>query len=260
MPFMGKTVMAITSILQSNAAVGATGNPVQGGGSQQDQNPLAALQRKAESASTRLSVFGQVQLSLDDLQAKAQAVRTLGNPPTLSDFKLAVQGVVQSFNSLSKTVSAAAAARASNQAAAAATLDPRPAQALNEVRQAVAGSNGNALRALQEIGITRRQDGTFEINEKQLDKAFLENRERTVATFGETSSRIDEVAARQLSGNGVVGQRLSNLSEQQATRGEAQARFDSQRSFQQQLAAQLARAGSFVARNAVATYLTVAAL
>lgn len=256
--------MAISSILQSNAAVGATGNQAQGDGSQKNQNPLAALQRKVESASAQLSAFGQVKLSLDDLQAKAQAIKNLGNPPTLSDFKLAVQGVVQSFNSLSKTVSAAAASRENSRAAAAAVTDQRPAQALNEVRRAVAGPNENSLAALREIGISRQPDGTFEINQQQLEKAFLENREQTLSTVDEVAARVAEVADRQLSGNGIIGQRFSNLSEQasglQSTRDNAQAQLDNQRNFQQLLAAQLARAGSFVARNAVATYLTVAAL
>lgn len=254
--------MAITSIAQTSSAVSAFGSQAQGGSAQ--QNPLAGLQRKVASASAQLSAFGQVKLSLDDLKAKAQAVSSLGKPPTLSDFSVAVQGVVQSFNALSKTVSAAVATRESNRVATSAIADQRPARALNEVRRAVAGPNENSLAELQKIGIARQKDGTFEINQKQLEKSFLENRDATLNTLNEVASRVVDVAQKQLAGNGIIGQRFNNLSEQvsqlQDTRSNVQARLDSQRDFQQLLTAQLASAGGFVARNAVVTYLSVASL
>lgn len=252
--------MAITSIAQSSAAVSAFGNQAQGGSAQ--QNPLAGLQRKVASASAQLSAFGKVKLSLDDLQAKAkaQAVRNLGTPPTLSDFSVAVQGVVQSFNALSKTVAAAAASRDSSRAAAAAVVDQRSAQALKEVRRAVAGPNGSSLDALQKIGISRQRDGTFDINQKQLEQSFLGNRDAALNTLNEVAARVVDVTQQQLSGNGPVGQRFNSLSELQDTRDTVQARLDSQRSFQQLLTAQLANAGGYVARNAVVTYLSVASL
>lgn len=254
--------MAITSIAQSSAAVSAFGNQAQGGSAQ--QNPLAGLQRKVASASAQLSAFGKVKLSLDELQAKAQAVSKLSNPPTLSDFSVAVQGVVQSFNALSKTVSAAAASRENNRAAAAAVVDQRPAQALKEVRRAVAGPNDSSLDALQKIGISRQRDGTFDINQKQLEKSFLGNRDATLNTLNDVAARVVDVTQNQLSSNGLVGQRFNNVSarvsELQDARDDVQARLDSQRNFQQLLTAQLANAGGFVARNAVVTYLSVASL
>lgn len=250
------------SIAQTSSAVSAFAGQAQGEASQKNQTPLSGLQRRLESANTQLSAFGKVKLSLDDLQARAEVASNLATPPTLTDFKVAVQGVVQSVNSLSRTVAAAAASREANRAAEA--LDQRPAQALSEVRRAVAGPNESSLAALREIGITRQKDGTFEINEQRLEQAFRDERERTVATFQEVSSRVGEVAERQLSSNGIIGQRFNNLSERaselRATRDNAQARLDSQRSFQQLLASQLASAGSFVARNAVASYLTVSVL
>lgn len=255
--------MAIPGIEQSSVAVGAFGNQARGEGAPRNQNPLAPLQqRQADSSTTQLSDFGRVRLTLDDLQAQAQAIRNFNNPPTFSDFTVAVQSVVQSINALSQTVSAAAARREENRAVSAA-VDQRSLQALNEVRRAAAGPDENALADLREIGVSRLRDGTFEVNEDRLQQAFLENREDTVATVEAFSSRLETAAGQQLSSNDIIGQRSSNLnaaSSEQETSESVRARLEFQRSFQQLQASQLFRADSYVARNAVVTYLSVASL
>lgn len=248
--------MAISSVSLTSSVIGAGASQAQGDGAQ--QNPLAALQRKTASTNTQLSVFGRVKLTLDDIKAKAQALENLSSPPTLSDFKVAVQGFVQSLNALNKTVNEATAKSAAIES------DSRPAQALNEIRKAVAGSDGEGLSSLQKIGISSQQDGTFSINRKQLEQSLRDDPGGTLSTLSDVADRVEKAADEQLSGNGSVDNEASGLngqsSEQEETRSDAQARIDSRKNFQQLLAAQLANAGGYVARNAVTTYFSVAAL
>lgn len=252
--------MAIPSITASVATASAFGNQAQEEGAQ--KNLLPGLQRNDARSSTQLSPFGQVKLNLDDLQAKAQAIRQLSIPPTLSDFKVAVQGVVQSFNALNKTVNAVS----SNTQTAKATsiADSRPVQALNEVRNAIAGPEEGSLGALRKIGINLQQDGTFGINQQRLEKSFQDSRNETLNTLNEVSSRIEKTTNKQLSSNSLIDQKSSNLNDQindaEKAGDDARERLDQKKDFQQLQKAQLAQAGGYAARNAVVTYLSVASL
>lgn len=215
-------------------------------GSNTSQNPVFLNQRKEGSAIAKLSPFGVVRFSLDDLQAKAQALKDLNRPPNLGDFKVAVEGVVGSLNSL-------------RQAVAAASSDNRARQALGNVVQAIAGKDGAS--ALQKSGVEFQKDGTFAVNQRRLDKAFENDRANTLATFSGLASRLEKVNDKPLSSNGVSDQNRNNLSSRpsavESDRNDAQARAVAQNASRQALAAQQAAAGSFAARNAVATYFSV---
>lgn len=247
--------MAGLGISQSIAALNAYSSQAQSGGA---QNPPASLQRKDVATQTRLSAFGRVQYSLADLQARAQALRNFNKPPTLDDFKTVVQGFVHSFNALGTTVG-----EVSGQKHAALNEDIRPGQALSEVRKALAGA-GDASATLQKQGVDRLKDGGLAVNQKVLGQAFLSNRQGALDTFAEVAGRVGKAIDKQLSNNGIIGSRMQDLStrtnELETSRHVAHPRLDHQKSFQQHLAAQLAHAGGYVARNAVATYFSVASM
>lgn len=252
-------IMDISGVSQSLSAISASGSQARAGDAQ--NNPLATLQNKEAAAQSQLSVFGKVRLTLDDLRSSAQALKNFSKPPTLSDFKIAVQGFVQSFNNLQKTVSDASAGISGKNAL---SSDARPGQVLNEVRNAITGPNRDNLPPIQKLGVEPQKDGTFAINQKSLDRTFQNDRAGVLATFSAVSDRVGAVIDKQLSASGAVGKKVQDLSVRVAdlenTHNRAQERLDSQKSFQQRLAAQLANAGGYVARNAVTTYLNVATM
>ena len=247
--------MAVSSISRSIAALNAYDSQGQSGDA---QNPPASLLRSDSAAQTRLSVFGRVQSSLADLQARAQALKNFSKPPTLDDFKTAAQGFVQSFNALSKTVNETSSLRQGL------LNDLRPGQALSEVRKALAGMGESPISALQKQGVERLKDDTLAIGQKTLDKAFQADRQGVLNTFAEVADRVGKAIDQQLSSNGIVAKKVQGLgaraNEPEAARDAASARLENQKSFQQHLATQLAQAGGYVARNAVATYFSVASM
>lgn len=248
--------MAISSI-SSPVSSGVGASAAQADSTQ--KNPLATLQRNDASATTQLSAFGRTKLSLDDIKASAQAIKNLGNPPTLSDLKVAVQGFVQSLNALTSTVKQAAADAAAKSSAIA---DARPAQALTEIHKAVSGPGEGSLAALQKLGISENA-GTFSINQRQLEKAFQENRPGSLSALFDVADRVESAADKRLS-DAPPADAKSNANTPESppedARNEEQSKVTQRESFRELLAAQLANAGGYVARNAVATYFSVAAL
>jgi hypothetical protein len=216
-------------------------------GSNASQNPVLLDQRKGSSAIAKLSPFGVVRFSLDDLQARAQALKDFSRPPNLGDFKVAVEGVVGSLNSL-------------RQAAAAASSDNRARQTLGNVDQAIAGKDGAGASALLKSGVERQKDGSFAVNQQRLDKAFENDRANTLAAFSGLASRLEKVNDKPLSSSGISDQNRNNLSHRpsavESDHNDAQ-RAVAQTASRQALAAQQASASSFAARNAVATYFSV---
>lgn len=249
--------MAVTAISQSSIAVGAyTNSQAQAGDAQ--NNSLATLPPKASAAQTQLSPFGRVKSSLADLQAKAEALKNFSKPPTLNDFKGLVQGFVQSFNNLNKTVG-----EVSRQASELYGKQAQAARTLDEIRKA-AGPNEASIASLQKQGIERQKDGAISLNLKTLEKSFQNDRQATLNSFSEVADRVGKAIDKQLSSSGSIGKKVQDLSAReeggQTARYAEQARLDYQKSFQQRLASQLAGAGGYVARNAVATYFSVASL
>lgn len=249
--------MAISSV-SSLVSSGIGASPAQSESTQ--RNPVAQPQRNEVSSTTQLSAFGRTKSSLEDIKASAQAINNLSNPPTFSDLKVAVQGFVQSINALASTVKQAGLDASEKSAA---VVDTRPSQALNEINKAFSGQGGSSLAALQKLGISENE-GTFSINQRQLETAFQENRQGSLSALVEVADRVESAADRQLTGAPPVDQQNNATapaeSQSDDARNEAQATAAQRDSFKELLAAQLANAGGYIARNAVITYFSVAAL
>lgn len=218
------------------------------------QTPLASPQLKEGGAIAQLSAFGQVKSSLVDLQNKAQALKSFSKPPTLEDFKVVVQGFVQSFNSISNGVKELT----SKQGALGA--DSRLDQGLNDVRKAVNGDNGNAFTSLQKLGISQQENGAFSINQKQLGKSFQDNRSGVLSAASDIANRVTLVTGQQLSGDGIIGKKVNDLSVRATefgnTRSKAQGYLNTPESSQQAPTVQLTNTGG----NAATAYSSVASL
>ncbi len=124
------------------------------------------------------------------------------------------------------------------------------------------------MNALQRLGIATQQDGTFTVNQRQLDQSLQSNPSEAQSALNELSDRIGRVAEQQL--NGTTAQSETNSTQQaqavrqaianEEVREQQRSQQDARESFRQLLAAQLANAGSFAARNAVTTYFNVSTL
>lgn len=249
--------MAVSSV-SSLVASGIGANAAQADSAQ--KNPRATLPQGDASSVTELSAAGKAKLALDDIKTSAQAIKNLDNPSTTSDLKAAVQGLVQSINALSSTVRQTAADASAKSSSVA---DARSAQALQEINEAVSGPDASSLAALQKLGISKTE-GTLSINQRALETGLQENRQGSLSTLVEVADRVETAADRQLTGAPPVEQK-SNAeapaeSQSDDARNEAQATAEQRDSFKELLAAQLANAGSYIARNAVVTYFSVAAL
>lgn len=183
------------------------------------------------------SLGGRARLSLEDLQAKAGALLNLNRPPTLSDFKLAVQGFVAAFNSLSRTLSAARS-------------DADAAEMAATLREAARGEEG-ALAALRKAGIAPTDDGMLAVEESRLETAVRQEPGSVMPALNGLFARVENAAARLLGG----GEQADD-----PNAATAQTRDAGRQDARQRLAAQLAGADSHAARHAVATYFSVAAL
>jgi len=250
--------MAISSISLDPSSAGAVTTPAQGALAQRNTRSASTPDDANASARTQLSDLGRTRLSLENVQEAAETARNLNNPPTLSAFRSAVQGIVQSFNALNQTVSEANA------------TDRQSAQALNEVRQAVKAPNQDGEGDLQRLGITAQQDGTFAVNQRLLDASFQQNSQAAVAALDEVADRVEQATDRQLAGPASNPEPAQPRQLQQAAaernnedanaQAQDQARANARESFRELLASQLANAGSYSARNAVTTYFSVSTL
>jgi len=221
-------------------------------------SPLAALQRIETSTVTQLSSYGQIKSSLADLQDKARALKNISLPPTLADFKGVVQAFVQSFNSINQAVSNLTSKKG------ALNGDSRSNQALNDIRKAVAGPDGNALSPLKDLGISQQANGSFAINQNQLKKSFQGNPQGALSTMSNLSSRVTQTADKLLGDNGVIGKKINDLSgrvnELGNARNAVQNYMNTQQNIQQLPSFQpsFQSAGGYTAQNAIATYASIA--
>lgn len=224
------------------------------------KNPRATLPQGEASSVTELSAAGKAKQALDDIKTSAQAIKNLDNPPTASDLKAAVQSFVKSVNALSITVRQTATDSSTNSSVIA---DARSAQALQEINEAVSGPDASSLAALQKLGISKTE-GTLSINPRALETGLQENPQGSLSTLVEVADRVETAADRQLTGAPPVEQKSKAEapaeSQSDDARNEAQATAEQRDSFKELLTAQLANAGSYIARNAVVTYFSVAAL
>ncbi|MBI5438092.1 MAG: flagellar filament capping protein FliD [Nitrosomonadales bacterium] len=217
-------------------------------------DPLAALRRIETSTVTQLSSYGRIKSSLADLQDKARALKNISQPPTLSEFKVVVQAFVQSFNSINKTVSDLTSKKG------ALNTENRPSQALNDIRKAVGGSKGNALSSLKELGISQQADGTFAIDQKQLEKSFKDNPKDALSAISGLASRVTQASDKLLADKGAIGKKVNDLSsrisELEDAHNTVQGYLDTQQESRQSPVTQ--PVGGYTARNAIAAYTSVA--
>lgn len=254
--------MAVSSVSLNQSLIGAAVTQAQTEAGQRNQNQLQTLPREEANSSSRtqLSDLGRTRLALDDLRSSTETARNLNNPPALSEFRNAVQGVVQSLNALNQTVHTAETN----------TSDRRSQQILSEVRNTAENTTtAEGENALQRLGIATQQDGTFTINQRQLDQSFQADSDEAQSALDELSNNLNRVAEQQL--NGAVAQPKPDDNEQQAqslrqaiadeeAREQQRSQQETRENFRALLAAQLANAGSFSARNAVTTYFNVSTL
>jgi hypothetical protein len=254
--------MAVSSVSLNQGLIGAAATPTQAETGQRNPNQLQTQSRDETNSSSRtqLSDLGRTRLALDDLRDATETARNLDNPPSLSEFRNAVQGVVQSLNALNQTVRNGETS----------TSDRRTQQILDEVRTTARNTTtDDGENALQRLGIATQQDGTFTVNQRQLDQAFQDNPEEAQAVLDNLSDNLNRVADQLL--NGRPPQAESNDIAQQAqtirqaiideeAREQQRSQQDARESFRQLLAAQLANVGSFSARNAITTYFNVSTL
>lgn len=251
--------MAVSSVSLNQSLIGAAATQAQAEVGQRNQNsPQALLREDANNSSrTQFSDLARTRLALDDLRTSTETARNLNNPPALSEFRNAVQGVVQSLNALNQTVRTAGT-----------DTDRRPQQILSEVRSTAESTTTEEGNALQRLGIATQQDGTFTVNQRQLDQSFQADPAEAQAALDELSNRLNRVAEQQL--NGTVDRQEADSAQQaqsirqaiadEEVREQQRSQQETRESFRELLAAQLANAGSFSARNAVTTYFNVSTL
>lgn len=257
---MDMAIASVSSLVSTGVGANAATGLAQAENAQ--KNPLAGfLQRNDASSKTQLSALGRTKLSLEDLQAAAQAAKNINNPPTLSDFKVAVQGVVQSLNALS---SAARASESAQSTRTSSVTDQRANQALNQVRNALQENGGS--QSLQRLGISRNEEGGFALNQRQLEASFQQDRPGSLSALFDVADRVETAADRALNETATPPARQSEAetepdpTEETEVEKEQRKREVQRESFRELLASQLANTRSYVARNAVATYFSVSAL
>jgi hypothetical protein len=222
------------------------------------------------SSITFISQSGQARLSLDSFQALATAIQSLNVPPTVSDFEVAVLGVVSGLNGLRLSLANAAVSNANY----------REQQKADKALAAMDQDSKDSVDALQKVGITRQADGSYSIDQKQLDQAYNQDPNAAYATLTTFAAQQSQAATStdaskaQAASNAANAANTALQAAQVASQAAGQAAHPVQQaattnfatgssfgdSFQPQLAAQLAGASSFAARTAVTTYLAVSSL
>ena len=226
-----------------------------------DDNSTSVAASFKSSSISFISQSGQARLSIDSFQALASAIQNLNVPPTVGDFKVAVQGVVSGLNGLRLSLANAAVANANFRE------QQRAEKALEAVDRATSASKANDfVSSLQKIGVDRQSDGGFTVNQKQLSKAFNEDKQGAFSTLTDFASQVSKAAETPSSED---GKKIKDAKRnRQADQANAQSSQDTTQSTQQQginqpvdgnsFQQQLAGASSFAARSAVTSYLTVA--
>jgi hypothetical protein len=240
--------MDISGVAFSTAsAIGAYASQSQGGSARQTPADTAASQT-ASSAITRFSPQAQVKSSLEDLQAKAQALQNFSQSPNLQDFKVAVQGVVNALNVI-------------RQAGASKEADTVTRQAAQNVGQAVFGANGENKTSLQKAGVEQQASGLLSLDQNQLNASLGSDRAGTLSALTQLASRVQSAASQpsQSSISSGNGNASPSAAENGNGRNTDEARLAAQKQAQQ-LADQQALASGYAARNAVASYFTVHSL
>ncbi|MFM9912929.1 MAG: hypothetical protein ACKVN9_05300 [Methylophilaceae bacterium] len=232
------------------------------------QEIIAAADKEAASPSSSnfssvslISSSGKARLSLESLQAQAGALQNASAPPTVSDFKVAVQGVVSSLNALGAALTNSLAEFRSKGSFAA-----RAKEFVDSITPA------------KRIGIESQGNGSFAINQQQLVKAFNQDSKGAFAALqdftakfiqakdtqpAEKPKQADDTAKKEEMRRADAAARNSAADQAQANQDQQNKALQldiPKQDFSTQLSAQLDSASGFTAQTAVTSYLTVAAL
>jgi hypothetical protein len=221
------------------------------------QEIITAAEKEAASPPissfiSNISSSGQAKLSLESLQAKAEALKNAAVPPTLDDFKVVVQGVVSGINSVRATlVSALTESGSGSQAIA---------RAKEFVDRIAAGNKDeDAVALAKKIGIERQADGGFAVNQKQLKKTFNEDDNGAFSALTEFAAKLAEAKDVPEPDKKEYTERSKDVARK--SEGKVQQNQPQQADVRPQgFQIELDSASSFTAQTAVASYLTVAAL
>lgn len=242
--------MAITSVtlLNSNGVDAALAK--QREGSLQDF--LAAQPQTSSSSVTRISASGQALVSLESLQAFAEAAKNANVPPTVSDFKVLVSGVVSGINAVRQSVTSAAKSENS----LANSLQKR----LDAIDQ-IASKSRESGSALSKLGINQEDGGGFTINQKQLAKSFNEDKQGTFATFSDFVSKVSSAVDNNSSKNIEDTDKAKESDKsKEKDKSNADDQVGKRLNINNTVETKPTPPVSFVAKNAVASYLTIASL
>ncbi|MCE9633719.1 MAG: hypothetical protein K8Q92_06000 [Methylophilales bacterium] len=233
------------------------------------QEIIAAAQKEAASPTSSnfssvslISSSGKSRLTLESLQAQAGALQNANVPPTLSDFKVAVQGVVSSLNALGTTLANSLAEFGSGRSFVA-----RAKEFVDSIVPA------------KKIGIESQGNGGFAINQKQLIKAFNEDGKGAFAALQEFAAMFVQARdvppaekpkqtddtekskeAMRRADAAARNREADRVQQNQAQQNQVPQADVPKQDFQAQLGVQLDSASGFTAQTAVTSYLTVAAL
>ncbi len=248
--------MAITSIPNSSTAVGAYSLQARDEARPKTGSvPVAAQPQKNDAAQANLSASGRAKSSLEEVQAKANALQNVETLSSRSDFTNRVQDFVQSVNRLANVVT-----ESQSNGKAMSEAEQAAARALEEIRSASSSTTDASLR---DRGLENRTGESLSLNAQSLDNALNRDPQGTVAAFAALASQAGDAAGRQLATTNVQPAKpeaTTNPPAENVPQRDSQARLDQQKASQMRLAAQLASAGGYSERNAVATYFSVAAM
>lgn len=233
------------------------------------QEIIAAAEKEAAnptssnfSSVSQISSSGKARLSLESLQARAGALQDANVPPTVSDFKVAVQGVVSSINALSTALTNSLAEFRSR-----GSFAERAKEFVDSITPA------------RKIGIESQAGGGFAINQKQLTKAFNEDGKGAFAALQEFAAKLsqakdapppDKTNEKDDTEKSKEAMRRADAAARNREADRAQQSQDQSKpvpqvdvpkqDFPSQLGAELGSASGFTAQTAVTSYLTIAAL
>lgn len=214
---------------------------------------LAAQPQVTTSTAIRISAPGKALMSLDSLQASAEAVKNANVPPTVADFKVLVDGVVSAINSIRQSIPGASIPENS---------------LVNNLRKRqdavgrVADQDQELVAALRKIGVERQDVGGFSVNQKRLLKAFNEDPKNVFATFADFTKKVSDAADSNLSDEVKDKGKVRESSKQKEKPGafNAYGQADNWLSSRDRIDVLPSPPISFAAQSAVNSYLTVASL
>lgn len=213
----------------------------------------SAQAQSPASSVVRISARGHALMSLDSLQATAEAIKNSNVPPTLTDFKVLVNGVVSSLNAIRKS----AAALATSQSTVNSTVHKR-----QEVIDNFSSKNKVSAVALRGIGVVRQDNGEFSVNSKQLVKAFNNDGKGAFATLTEFVKKVSGDSAESDSAQSVRGSEKNKGHGKEKNKGvpDSATQYNAQAGSTTNSDVQSGLVVGLVAKSAVTAYSAIASL